>query len=198
MNALPANIPTAYRLACETYLKSLTFIFTRTAGPEGVSAPGLASVKLTPLLEAAAVIEVCHSSKSAFQSSPVAMAVGPVTSKTSVFAAAGATLAVPVDGASRDTVAAQPVRRAAVVRTMTAAMRMWFFAWGVWSSGLTQPNVRAKRATAAGRLARAGENVPRIARRGLVACRWHSARARRWAYPGERLGVWAADALARR
>ena len=37
------------------------------------------------------------------------------------------------------------------------------------------PNVRAKRATAAGRQARAGENVPRTARPGLVACRWRSA-----------------------
>ena len=37
------------------------------------------------------------------------------------------------------------------------------------------PNVRAKRATAVGRQARAGENVPRTARPGLVACRWRSA-----------------------
>ena len=36
------------------------------------------------------------------------------------------------------------------------------------------PNVRAKRATTAGRQARAGENVPRTARPGLVACRWRS------------------------
>ena len=36
-------------------------------------------------------------------------------------------------------------------------------------------NVRAKRATTAGRQARAGENVPRTARPGLVACRWRSA-----------------------
>jgi len=35
--------------------------------------------------------------------------------------------------------------------------------------------VRAKRATTAGRQARAGENVPRTARPGLVACRWRSA-----------------------
>ena len=41
----------------------------------------------------------------------------------------------------------------------------------VWSL----PNVRAKRATTAGRQARAGENVPRTARPGLVACRWRSA-----------------------
>ena len=32
-----------------------------------------------------------------------------------------------------------------------------------------------KRATTAGRQARAGENVPRTARPGLVACRWRSA-----------------------
>ena len=37
------------------------------------------------------------------------------------------------------------------------------------------PNVRANRAPAAGRQARAGENVPRTARPGLVACRWRSA-----------------------
>ncbi len=36
------------------------------------------------------------------------------------------------------------------------------------------PNVRDKRATA-GHKARAGENVPRTARPGLVACRWSSA-----------------------
>ena len=38
-----------------------------------------------------------------------------------------------------------------------------------------KPNVRAKRAATAGRQARAGENVPRTARPGLVACRWRSA-----------------------
>ena len=38
-----------------------------------------------------------------------------------------------------------------------------------------KPNVRAKRATTAGRQARAGENVPRTASPGLVACRWRSA-----------------------
>ena len=37
------------------------------------------------------------------------------------------------------------------------------------------PNVRAKRAATAGRQARAGENVPRTTRPGLVACRWRSA-----------------------
>ena len=37
------------------------------------------------------------------------------------------------------------------------------------------PNVRAKRATTVGRQARAGENVPRTDRPGLVACRWRSA-----------------------
>ena len=37
------------------------------------------------------------------------------------------------------------------------------------------PNVRAKRARTAGRQAWAGENVPRTARPGLVACRWRSA-----------------------
>ena len=40
---------------------------------------------------------------------------------------------------------------------------------------LVRPNVRAKRATAAGRQARAGENVPRTTGPGLVACRWCSA-----------------------
>ena len=37
------------------------------------------------------------------------------------------------------------------------------------------PNVRAKRATTAGRQARAGENVQRTTGPGLVACRWRSA-----------------------
>ena len=41
--------------------------------------------------------------------------------------------------------------------------------------GILKPNVRAKRATTAGRQARAGENVPRTTRPGLVACRWRSA-----------------------
>ena len=42
-------------------------------------------------------------------------------------------------------------------------------------TALVRPNVRAKRETTAGRQARAGENVPRTARPGLVACRWRSA-----------------------
>jgi hypothetical protein len=37
------------------------------------------------------------------------------------------------------------------------------------------PNVRAKRATTAGRQARAGENVRSTTGPGLVACRWRSA-----------------------
>jgi hypothetical protein len=37
------------------------------------------------------------------------------------------------------------------------------------------PNVRAKRATAAGRQAQGGENVQRTTDLGLVACRWRSA-----------------------
>ena len=41
--------------------------------------------------------------------------------------------------------------------------------------GIVTPNVGAKRATTVGRQARAGENVPRTARPGLVACRWRSA-----------------------
>ena len=40
---------------------------------------------------------------------------------------------------------------------------------------LVTPNVRAKRATTAGRQARAGKNVHRTAGPGLVACRWRSA-----------------------
>ena len=40
---------------------------------------------------------------------------------------------------------------------------------------ILMPNVRAKRAPAAGRQARAGEKEPRTARPGLVACRWRSA-----------------------
>ena len=39
---------------------------------------------------------------------------------------------------------------------------------------LCAPNVRANRSPTAGRQARAGENVPRTARPGLVACRWCS------------------------
>jgi len=38
-----------------------------------------------------------------------------------------------------------------------------------------RPNVRVKRATTAGRQARGGENVPRTAGPGLVACRRRSA-----------------------
>jgi len=38
-----------------------------------------------------------------------------------------------------------------------------------------RPNVRAKRATTAGRQARAGEKIPRTTSPGLVACRWRSA-----------------------
>ena len=38
--------------------------------------------------------------------------------------------------------------------------------------------VRAKRATTAGRQARSGEDVPRTARPGLVACCWRHASAR--------------------
>ena len=41
--------------------------------------------------------------------------------------------------------------------------------------GVKQPNIRAKRAPMAGRQARAGENIPRTARPGLVACRWCAA-----------------------
>jgi hypothetical protein len=39
----------------------------------------------------------------------------------------------------------------------------------------SEPNVRAKRETTAGRQARAGENVQRTTGPGLVACRWRSA-----------------------
>ena len=40
---------------------------------------------------------------------------------------------------------------------------------------VVRPNVRAKRATTAGRQGPVGENVPRTADRALVACRWRSA-----------------------
>ena len=40
---------------------------------------------------------------------------------------------------------------------------------------IARPNVRAKLAPTVGRQARTGENVPRTARPGLVACRWGSA-----------------------
>ena len=66
-----------------------------------------------------------------------------------------------------------------VPRTVHACKPLRF--WGsevardaAWWSCVT-PNVRAKRATTAGRQARAGENVPRTAGPGLVACRWRSA-----------------------
>jgi len=42
------------------------------------------------------------------------------------------------------------------------------------SVGAETANVRAKGAPAAGRQARAGENVQRTAGPGLVACRWCS------------------------
>jgi hypothetical protein len=44
-----------------------------------------------------------------------------------------------------------------------------------WDVATALPNVRAKRATTAGRQARAGENVPRTTGPGLAACRWRSA-----------------------
>ena len=47
--------------------------------------------------------------------------------------------------------------------------------WAAQARQVLGPNVRAKRATTAGRQARAGETVPRTARPGLVACRWRSA-----------------------
>ena len=47
--------------------------------------------------------------------------------------------------------------------------------WGFGGVHFVRPNVRAKRATTAGRQARAGENVPRTTGSGLVACRWRSA-----------------------
>jgi hypothetical protein len=56
--------------------------------------------------------------------------------------------------------------------------RVWAAAQALVDSHTSRalgPNVRAKRATTAGRQARAGENVPRTARPGLVACRWRSA-----------------------
>ena len=42
-------------------------------------------------------------------------------------------------------------------------------------NGLVMHNVRAKRVTMASHQARDGENVPRTARPGLVACRWRPA-----------------------
>ena len=41
-----------------------------------------------------------------------------------------------------------------------------------------RPNVRAEAGPTAGRQGPTGENVPRTARRALVACRWASPRAR--------------------
>jgi len=45
----------------------------------------------------------------------------------------------------------------------------------VCNSGIVLPNVRAKRATTAGRQRPGGENVQRTTGRALVACRWRSA-----------------------
>ena len=52
-------------------------------------------------------------------------------------------------------------------------------AWGGGTEAIgMRPNVRANRETTAGHQARTGENVPRTARPGLVACRWASPRTR--------------------
>ena len=76
----------------------------------------------------------------------------------------------------------QPVSRCRVhdFRKSALLARQRSTAWLFREAGMAQvlvvlPNVRAKRATTAGRQARAGENVPRTARPGLVACRWRSA-----------------------
>ena len=63
----------------------------------------------------------------------------------------------------------------AAARTMARSARKKSFTEGSPRSVDVGPNVRAKRATMAGRQARAGENVPRTDRPGLVACRWRSA-----------------------
>ena len=55
-----------------------------------------------------------------------------------------------------------------------AVPMFWLGNAGPWG-GVKRPNVRAKRATTAGRQARAGENVLRTTGPGLVACRWRSA-----------------------
>ena len=53
---------------------------------------------------------------------------------------------------------------------------LWLFlAAGDAQVVFARPNVRAKRATTAGRQAQAGENVQRTTGPGLVACRWRSA-----------------------
>jgi hypothetical protein len=67
---------------------------------------------------------------------------------------------------------AVPARSAATTNWTTLRRRS---ALSVHTGADARPNVRAKRATTAGRQARAGENVPRTARPGLVACRWRSA-----------------------
>ena len=76
----------------------------------------------------------------------------------------------------------QPVSRCRVqgLRKSGLLARKRSMDWLFREVGIAQvvvvlPNVRAKRATTAGRQARAGENVPRTARPGLVACRWRSA-----------------------
>ena len=59
--------------------------------------------------------------------------------------------------------------------TIRGIVDLAVLAGGAPQTVLVRPNVRAKRATTAGRQARAGDNVPRTARPGLVACRWRSA-----------------------
>ena len=51
----------------------------------------------------------------------------------------------------------------------------WYILWRSRRRWFMWPNVRAKRATTAGRQARAGENAPCATGPGLVACRWRSA-----------------------
>ena len=63
----------------------------------------------------------------------------------------------------------------ALQKTLLAHPELLSEAEDVGPPALPAPNVRAKLATTAGRQARAGENVPRTARPGLVACRWRSA-----------------------
>jgi hypothetical protein len=52
--------------------------------------------------------------------------------------------------------------------------RMAHFLLEYCTTMFLMPNVRVNRATTAGHQARDGENVPRTAGPGLVACRWRS------------------------
>ena len=72
-------------------------------------------------------------------------------------------------------------KRTVLQRAPVPECRDWCFRaggddeWAPPCSGFVEPNVRAKRATTAGRQGPDWENVPRTPGRALAACRWRSA-----------------------